>query len=1468
VATLTKTPQAEQSKKNAVKKRTAKIDSPQTQSAAPALVQLALADPNAVAPSVILALQRSHGNRAIHRLIANGKGSPSSKSESASSATPTHADSHPVVGAPRSKSAPSLSGNAVRRSALPTSSTADLAPRSQPASITRSSIQPKSIRPQAESQPAPSAVAEPPLELNQPVSGYVPPVAPPATPPPNGNQHHRVGSPYRHLDGVSNRKIQTKLTVGPARDKYEQEADAMADRVMRMTDPQAAPISETDSVSTVNRSGGDHGFEVDTQVEHQINNGAGSGNPLPANTRQKMESRFGVGFGSVRIHTGSESNKLNRQLNAQAFTHGSNIFFGEGKFNPGTTSGQHLLAHELTHVVQQGAASTLRTKPNRQLQRKVVKLIPGQRMNVLAPGVGTGLFTRDEAPTGSHGGGTGQGPALDELDLPPDEMNPEQIGERYAQLFKTEPQIVGDWARLYAWLTSERLPVRLQADKYFRKHTGVTLRQWVYSKDRSSEFAVRCASIAHNGEDKGKHVELALALIAKLTPPDQVVKVLKSMSLTARKKTVRLYETIYGGSQREGAFKRDVEAVLFGYWDDYLHQQTLALIERELTPADELYAATTGRRGTDSAEAYRVIKTAWDGGLSVFDQLVKDWDTYIKPYPGAKGRSLIDAMYDEFGLFEGEDLDRFKVILESYHKARINELLPSGAGSDTKDKQGGFDSEQNQSVAKVEAARGLIKAHSGITESTTSDEQVIEAAEMLRKAWTSRIERARKVNPEMAAKLEQEWEAERASLMARSQSYLGFGKIRIKGRNETRMKLALYGDSSAADQIYGFAKASRYDKIQSLVETAWASGNYPALVGDMGKEKKMPDGKSVLRPAFGASDILAGLDHGDPLWRRIMAVMDSRATDDAARGANRIVEEFRILGRSPTDDANPADGDLDGLVALLTMSALTPELRHASIERLMQYAHNVDTFEGAFGAEKAFLDSIRPRFENGIGHNYNLLVRALLPTKDAKELYERQKKQMAAQHTGTFSGFLNTVTKAKASVFGGGDREATARQQMETTGYIASANKSAPAMQIIGEQTEKDTRGEAALHYDEQFQMSLKEYRDELKSVADTIAGAVELGFELLITGLTGGQGIWAVVASVASLMANKATSELLLGSNYKLVSDQNIKDLLVAAASSTLDEFVDIRKRIADAVDFEKTQWFVRKVGEGKEAWAQKVGNAMQNLGAGVADGTINALTSVYLDSLLLGKTPTVDTFMKEAYKIASQSAGRALHAPLGTYKNNPGVLANDFLSFQDRQRINFIFKELVKLCEGTGKKLGELITSDTSKLTWVDILDKLGTPELKGFFTAAMKSQASARGQHRRAELRKKMVELIDQEDKSAKGRAAEYLTTNIESGEKTAKSFEYHQKTNRAHNEFVKSEQGAGRGQGLEFKKVHETQSAYMSDPKRQKDIYKRVLEELDEQIAQGDRPKSDKQDLEDRAKKALKEQSRKQTPPSSE
>ena len=98
--------------------------------------------------------------------------------------------------------------------------------------------------------------------------------------------------------------------------------------------------------------------EVDNGFESRLSNSKGGGSSLSGKTKQQMESSFGADFSKVRIHTNSNAVSMNNQVQAHAFTHGSDIYFNEGTYKPETKEGTKLLAHELTHVIQQGAATT------------------------------------------------------------------------------------------------------------------------------------------------------------------------------------------------------------------------------------------------------------------------------------------------------------------------------------------------------------------------------------------------------------------------------------------------------------------------------------------------------------------------------------------------------------------------------------------------------------------------------------------------------------------------------------------------------------------------------------------------------------------------------------------------------------------------------------------------------------------------------------------------------------------------------------------------------------------------------------------------------------------------------------------------------------------------------------------------------------------------------------------------------
>ncbi len=108
----------------------------------------------------------------------------------------------------------------------------------------------------------------------------------------------------------------------------------------------------------IQRQNGDN--YVSSDISNQIYNSRG-GRPLDQGINTEMSTKIGADFSNVRIHTDSSAVRMSTAIGAQAFTHGSDIYFNEGKYDPASSSGKHLLAHELTHTVQQGAA--VQTKP-------------------------------------------------------------------------------------------------------------------------------------------------------------------------------------------------------------------------------------------------------------------------------------------------------------------------------------------------------------------------------------------------------------------------------------------------------------------------------------------------------------------------------------------------------------------------------------------------------------------------------------------------------------------------------------------------------------------------------------------------------------------------------------------------------------------------------------------------------------------------------------------------------------------------------------------------------------------------------------------------------------------------------------------------------------------------------------------------------------------------------------------------
>jgi hypothetical protein len=178
------------------------------------------------------------------------------------------------------------------------------------------------------------------------------------------------------------RRAQTKLAVGPAGDRYEQEADRIAaDVVRRLRTSVPAPVPDAghdvgigggpgadavaeapvlDSTNVQRWAVGAEGGPVDPATERLLGAARGNGRPLADPVQRRMGAAFGADFSGVRVHEGAVARDLNQALSAKAFTVGQDIFFGQRMPESGTAAGDELLAHELTHTLQQGGPARAR----------------------------------------------------------------------------------------------------------------------------------------------------------------------------------------------------------------------------------------------------------------------------------------------------------------------------------------------------------------------------------------------------------------------------------------------------------------------------------------------------------------------------------------------------------------------------------------------------------------------------------------------------------------------------------------------------------------------------------------------------------------------------------------------------------------------------------------------------------------------------------------------------------------------------------------------------------------------------------------------------------------------------------------------------------------------------------------------------------------------------------------------------
>jgi len=164
----------------------------------------------------------------------------------------------------------------------------------------------------------------------------------------------KFGHDFKHLPvNVPTPVLQSKLSINEPGDKYEQQANAAADKVAGIANRSSHRGAIADNITPVSQYKGKSKIRVSDDLTEKIVSHHGGGNSLDQKTRSLMGKEFGADFSKVRIHTDPDAVDMNRALGARAFTVGADIYFNSGEFDPDTGKGKMLLAHELTHTVQQ-----------------------------------------------------------------------------------------------------------------------------------------------------------------------------------------------------------------------------------------------------------------------------------------------------------------------------------------------------------------------------------------------------------------------------------------------------------------------------------------------------------------------------------------------------------------------------------------------------------------------------------------------------------------------------------------------------------------------------------------------------------------------------------------------------------------------------------------------------------------------------------------------------------------------------------------------------------------------------------------------------------------------------------------------------------------------------------------------------------------------------------------------------------
>lgn len=788
---------------------------------------------------------------------------------------------------------------------------------------------------------------------------------------------------------------------------------------------------------------------------------------------------------------------------------------------------------------------------------------------------------------------------------------------------------------------------RAEMQRIFLHDHDETARSYIQS-NLGGDDLVRALGLLTAESEHGAHVELGLALIPSGTRDDELMRILESRSLAARQEVERRYDETYAGVMT-GTLKGDIKDDTSGW----RRQKCLALLDRELTKADHIYFNSVAISGTHTASVVADIQAVWAEGPAAFQQLKRDWDTNVVGHRGDDeewtSMNLYDAMYDELS---GEEWLLVKACFDGLarYEGRMEEV--GGQSRDAWLLSPEEDARLVAAEASLEAA-----ANQGLGGGVgTNEEQVYGAISTIRQIWTARMERARNPDnhtpPDELARLEAEWSAKRASLLAEANDELSGGEL-------LTARLKLSGDLSTADEVYIAWQDGNSDKVIELVTKAWQEGKTAELQQGAATEKR--DGDELLRPTY-QLDRTVPITSGTP-WVR-MYLMAGEDHPPAVRGKRRLKLEL---------DEGSSDTQLEAAVKLLKDAPAA--LRTATVTAFVE--EHLSDAEGSTPTEK-FLGYVNARYERS--HQCFEMADLIDPTSDPARMLERAEGRRDAANSGVLNFILNDFVRDYEDLTAE-DTSQVVEESLERLRFIATQAGAHPhELEAMAAMNGVPVTGLAQFEY-EQFRARLEALRELKAKIAEGIAKAVEIAVDVALTVATGGAAGAALMVSLASAVAGMATRELLLGTNYELFSRANFQQLAATVASSALSAAGGSIYK--DAIGLAGEEAFEELATRGQRFWAA----AIEEAGDGLGEAMVGQMFS--------NKLPTAEEMATGALSLIASSAGAGLGDAAGHLTPDREATMSAMQQF----RHGLVASVAGDLVGTTGEQVGRLASGELTR-------------------------------------------------------------------------------------------------------------------------------------------------------------------------